>query len=92
MNRKPKVKNPSKTRLAAILRESVFDPRKDGPLKIVAENSSITYLELRAIEMIEQAQADAEDDRLIPEQRKQEYHNKLTQAVSLLALARARRD
>lgn len=90
-NQKPKVKSPSKTRLAAILRESVFDPRKDGPLKIVAEHSSITYLEFRAIEMIQQAQSDADDDRLTSEQRVKECDFKLAQAISLLALVRARR-
>lgn len=74
-----------------LLRDSAFDPRKDGPLKVIADNSSIMYLELRAIEMIQQAQLDADDVRLDAEQRSKECDIKLSQAISLIVLARARR-
>jgi hypothetical protein len=92
MATKPKVKNPSRTRLTTILREAAFDPRKPGPLKIVADNSSVDYLELRAIEAVEQARQSVSDSLLTPEEQTEEYESLMKQAMGLLALSYARRS
>lgn len=92
MANQKKVKNPSRTKLLGLLRESAFDPRKPGPLKVIADNSSTEYLELRAVEMIQRAQTDAVDDLLTTDERYKECDSHLAQAISLLVLARARRQ
>lgn len=87
-----KRKIPSMTQIKALLRECAFDPRADGPLKIIADTTSVQYLELRTVEMLHEAIRDAEDNRLNPEERLQEYNTKVKQAIGLMALAKIRRN
>lgn len=60
--------------------ESLFDPRTPGPMSIVVELNNPAYCEVKAIELIREAQSHPVD-----------YHEKVTQAISLLALARLQR-
>lgn len=46
---------PSKTALAAILRDCVADPRKPGPHKILADMGDAEYYRKRAIECLMEA-------------------------------------
>lgn len=43
---------PSKTAIKKILMESAFDPRKPGPMKVIADIRNHDYYKLRAIELI----------------------------------------
>ncbi len=43
---------PSKTQIAAILREAAFDPRASGPLSIIADVGDAAYYQARAAESI----------------------------------------
>jgi len=55
---------------------ATFDPRSPGPMKIVVEMATPSYCELKAVELITEARQ-GHGDRV----------EKLTQAMSLLALA-----
>ena len=44
--------NPSKTAIAKVLREAVFDPREPGPLKIIADVGQADYYVRRAQEFL----------------------------------------
>lgn len=48
----PSKKNPSKTSISKILKASIFDPRKPGPLSVITDVGSKRYFETRAIELI----------------------------------------
>lgn len=77
----PRDRRPSQRSLRETLMQSVFDPRAPGPMSIIVGLDNPQYGEIKAIELIREAQAHPTD-----------YHEKVTQAISLLALARLQRD
>lgn len=76
------MKIPSKTQIGKTLTESKFDPRKQGPLAIVAEIGDPSYAETKAIELILDAK------KTLCTGTTNAYHANIAQAISLLALAR----
>jgi len=77
---------PSKKRVRETLLESLFDPREEGPISIVQDMARPEYSELKAVELIREAQrAEADGDPV-------QYHARVAQAISLLALARIQRS
>lgn len=74
----------TKTMIGKFLRESAFNPKDLGPLKVVIENHSEdpNYLEDRAREMIADAQLAAKTGQLPA------YHEKMQKAITLAAVAR----
>lgn len=77
-----------------ILREAAFNPREDGPLKIIADTaiSNPSYAEDRSVELIRDAQRNLKASAVNPEdaaKNVENYHRLMTQALGLLALARA---
>lgn len=50
-------KQPSKTAIKKILSECAFDPRKCGPMKVIADVGYPTYYATRAIEMLTETPA-----------------------------------
>lgn len=78
-------KKPGQKQLQKLLAESVFNPDKTGPLKIIADLRNAGYCEIRAIELIQEARLSKADDH-------EHYHDKIKQAISLLVLARAERQ
>lgn len=77
-----KQKNPSQTDVRKVLVESVFDPRDSGPLSVVTEIGTVDYLTTRAIELIRESQGSK--DAI--------FHQNVKMAISLLALARAKKN
>ena len=83
--------------MKTILNESVFNPDIQGPLKIVFDVADPRYYELRALELIQEARQCINrikmynPDHIVDPVRELEYtyHEKLKQAISLLAMARA---
>lgn len=49
-----KSKQPSKTELRRHLRDCLFDPRKPGPMQVIADTGNTDYYETRAKECISQ--------------------------------------
>ncbi len=85
------------TRLKELLRESVIDPRSDGPLGIIVETSQSNprYAEDRAIEMIREAQQAIHSPTVGLVQaveRIETYHSRMKDAITLLVLSRALKD
>ncbi len=78
-----KPKPPSMTQVKKALAECSFDPRADGPMKIVADVGRRDYYEIRAFELVREAQECLEMDKSIDG-----YHDKMRKAIGLLALAR----
>lgn len=74
---------PSLTSLKQLLVRCAFDPRKPGPMKAIVESGDRNFWELRAIELIREAQ-DA-----IEQGHNNFYHDQITRAISLLALSKA---
>lgn len=88
---------PSKTQLGELLRESAFDPRADGPDKIIVDTafSNPRYAEDRGKELIARAQQAFDQKATNPNHAADnlaEYQRLMAQAISLLALARAIRQ
>lgn len=67
--------------------ESVFDPRKPGPMLAIVEQNDSKYYSMRAKEIISEAQLIIMGPNP-SDQQLQVYQLKMTQAISLLALAR----
>lgn len=81
-------KRPSKTQIKRALLDSVFDPRSPGPsLGIIIEENT-RYFEIRAIECIREAREILFQEGLTPEKKKEYYQDRLTKALSLIALAK----
>lgn len=74
----------TKTQLKRILRESVMDPNKLGPSKLIFGAADAKYYELRALELVVEAQSAKCTIR--------EYHDKMRTAITYLAIARAKRE
>lgn len=77
-----KLLKPSLTRIRRLLKKIVFDPKKPGPMKIIAAMEDTTYYERRAQVLIEEARAirlsdDASGD----------YEQRIIQAIQMLVLA-----
>jgi hypothetical protein len=88
-------KQPSRTQLRTLLRESEFDPRQTGtPLSIAIEEMNPGYCELKSLELIKEARVTVnsilsdEDERKLLEY----YNEKIARAISLLVYARALRN
>lgn len=90
--------------LQKCLSESAFNPKEDGPLKIICDQNDPKYCEMRAVELIREAQIaisnleQIDDDRWIKaemkppsEMLKEAYQEKIKLAMSLLAYARVLR-
>lgn len=75
-------------RLAKILAESAFTPSEPGPLRVIMEQGSPDYYEMRAMEMVAEARLAIKDTPSNTEA----YAAKMRTAISLLALARAERE
>lgn len=91
-----KKQKPSLTSLKELLRQSAFDPRASGPMAVVTEiaTSNPRYSEDKAKELIAQAQAVLEA-KVSPDTAKanlETYQLLMTDAISLLVLARALRQ
>ena len=76
MPRKPN--QPSKTSLAQEAKQCVFDPRANGPMKIIADTGNADYYETRAVEAIYQSKLCHDNESCIEQ---------LRQAVGLLLLS-----
>lgn len=85
---KPKV---SRKSLLSILNEAAFDPRADGPLSIVVALNDPSYCEMKAIELITEARQVINKYAVPLSETFIHYHNRMTQAMGLLALARFQR-
>lgn len=78
----PRKKKITKRQIQSLLSESAFSPSEKTPFTIVVQMENPDYAELKAIELITEA-------RLWPGGTI--YHDKIQQAIALLALARAQR-
>lgn len=76
-----KSKQPSKTELRRHLRDCLFDPRKPGPMQVIADTGNTEYYENRAKECISQYAETPE-----------EKARNLQMAVGLLLLSLAKRN
>ena len=72
------MQKPSLKSIKKILNRSAFDPRKPGPMSIIAENQNPLYLLSRSMEFINEAKI-KDDDSLL-------------KAIFLLALAQNLRE
>lgn len=79
--RKPKI---TKTLIQQLLKESVFDPKTDGPFKLIVMEygKDADYLEKKAKELLMEAQLSAPVDSAI-------YHDRMQKAIAIAVLARA---
>lgn len=75
---------PSKASIRRSLLESEFDPRAQTPMSVVVGLKDPSYGETRAIELIHEAKLVTTDSA--------QYQEKLSQAISLLALAKVQRN
>jgi len=76
-----KNRHPSQTTIKKALAASVFDPRAKTPMAVIVDMEDPRYCELRAIELIRQAQ-----------NTPQFYQDTISQAIALLALAKVQRS
>lgn len=69
-----------------ILNESLFNPsEKTGPLAVIIQQADPSFYETRAIEMIIEAK---QSIPMMTEHQKTVYADKISKAISLLALAK----
>ncbi len=80
-----KTRTPSKTQVSKTLAESLFDPRAKSPMSVVVSFNDPTYCGRKATELIAEAEAAYSQGQVT------DYHERVTQAISLLALARLQR-
>ena len=86
MTKKLKV---SAKELKKLLNESYFNPNEEGPLKIIVEMNNPAYCEMRAQEYITEARKYIIADHVsLNSQQLQNYDDRMTKAIALLALAR----
>lgn len=76
-----KSKQPSKTELRRHLRDCLFDPRKPGPMQVIADTGNEEYYENRAKECVSQF---AETSH--------EKSDNIRMAIGLLLLSLAKRN
>lgn len=76
----------TKKKIHSLLLESLFNPNEKTPFSLVIQMNSPDYCELKATELIAEARNGLTRLGSTPE-----YHNKMEQAIALLALARAQR-
>lgn len=81
-----KYKVPGIKQLKKLLDESTFNPKNPGPMSVVVALNDPSYCETKAVELVMEAKKSLTG---IPSLFI--YHDKLIQAISLLALARAMR-
>lgn len=72
------------TQIKSFLNKCVFNPKKPGPLSIIADIGNANYYENRAIEFIKEAQF---IDCMTPDNMLY-YDDKIIKAIQLLVLAR----
>jgi hypothetical protein len=75
----------TKKQIHSLLLESVFTPSEKTPFSVVVQMDDPGYCELKATELIAEAR-EAHKAGYV-----HSYHDKMQQATSLLALARAQR-
>jgi hypothetical protein len=73
----------SKKKIREILLESLFDPRDHTPFSFVVQQGNPIYAETKATELISEARA------AYMQGSSRTYHEKMGQAIALLALARS---
>lgn len=88
------MKRPSTIMIRKSLLEALFDPRSPGPgLGIIIDEGNSNYFEIRAIELIKEARLMLNSEQLYSREHRLEYYeNNITQAISLLALAKVIQD
>lgn len=74
---KEKQKQISLTQIRNAVKDVVFNPRAPGPMKIISDMDDLSYFELRAIELIQEAREDPNSAQ---------YKSKIIKAMQLLAL------
>ena len=79
MSKSNKKSIPSLTEVRKILRQTAFDPRIPGPMRIIVDVDDPRYFRQRAVELIREAE-------YYPPSH---YDKKLKQATQLITLARA---
>lgn len=84
-----KTKFPSRASIRAALLESLFDPREKSPMSIVVGLQDPNYCESKALELISEAKLIARE--VVPGSVEQ-YQEKLSQAIGLLALCKVQRS
>jgi len=82
---------PSKTSIHKYLRDCVINPREDGPHRIIANHGS-AYIEVRALELIQEAQECYDHPFDGGVSGKDLYHSKIKKAIGLLALSALKRE
>lgn len=75
----------NKRQIQGLLSESAFSPSEKNPFSIVVEMDDPNYSELKSLELIQEARVAFKGGSL------KTYHDKMQQAIGLLALARAQR-
>lgn len=78
----------TKNLIQKLLSESKFDPRNNPAMSIIIEMNNPDYLEGKAVELIYTAQ----QALIVAPDKPEEYHNRISQAISILVLARAQRS
>ena len=91
MSTASKQKTPSQTQMKEILRECAFDPRTDGPSRVIVEIAAANprYAEDRAVELLREAQMSLNLGTL---EGVDQYTANVKKAIGLLALALAVRS
>lgn len=75
----------NKRLIQSLLSESAFNPNEKTPFSIIVSMSNPDYAELKCLELIAEARSALSSGSL------KTYHDKIQQAIGLLALARAQR-
>lgn len=89
MSKSKKKSSVSLTKIRTALKEAVFNPRKPGPMQIVADQGSPEYYELRAIEEIHAARVIRQSITFkTHDPEEPQYHQHINKAIQLLILAR----
>lgn len=87
-----KNQQPSMTQIKKILQQSAFDPRIAGPMSVILSQNDPRYFELRAIELITEAQNCLGMSPAPNDVQTQQYQMRMQQAIGLLALAMSKRS
>lgn len=74
---------PSSLQVSKVLRKSVFDPRKPGPMAVILDTANSDYLERRAVELILQGVS----PRPVTQQGRMSRLQDLQMAIRLLAMS-----
>lgn len=81
-------KTVTKRQIQKILMESVFTPSERTPISVVVGMNDPRYCQLKVIELMHEINFITS----FPTEREGEYNEKISQAITLLAVARAQRE